>query len=150
MSLNWCRRGALYARKLAGITLLGGWGIALHAVASDTASTQVANWTASAKASDLAFTASVDRGRAFYLRQSGTNPDMASCAACHTADPSTSGRHTVTGKRIAAMAIQTNPERFTDTSKTEKWFKRNCNDVLGRVCTPAEKADFTTFMLTFK
>ncbi len=150
MSLNWCRRDALYARGLAGIALLGSWGTALHAVAADTAPTQVANWTASAKASDPAFTASAERGRAFYLRQSDTNAEMASCAACHTANPGTNGRHTVTGKSIAAMAIQANPERFTDAAKTEKWFKRNCNDVLGRVCTPAEKADFTTFMLTFK
>ena len=26
-------------------------------------------------------------------------------------------------------------------AKTEKWFRRNCNDVIGRECSRAEKAD---------
>ena len=30
----------------------------------------------------------------------------------------------------------------------EKWFKRNCKQVLGRECTPAEKGDFITFMMS--
>ena len=25
-------------------------------------------------------------------------------------------------------------ERFADAAKTEKWFRRNCNDVVGREC----------------
>jgi hypothetical protein len=29
----------------------------------------------------------------------------------------------------------------------EKWFKRNCNDVLARACTPAEKADVLAYLL---
>jgi hypothetical protein len=29
----------------------------------------------------------------------------------------------------------------------EKWFRRNCNDVLGRTCTPSEKADVMAYLL---
>ena len=35
-------------------------------------------------------------------------------------------------------------------AKVEKWFKRNCNDVLGRVCTPLEKGDVLSYLLTVK
>jgi hypothetical protein len=48
------------------------------------------------------------------------------------------------------MAPAVNPERFSDATKTEKWFRRNCNDVVGRECTPAEKADVLAWLLTFK
>jgi hypothetical protein len=41
-----------------------------------------------------------------------------------------------------------NPERFTDQTKAEKWFKRNCNDVLARECTAQEKADVLSWLLT--
>ena len=36
--------------------------------------------------------------------------------------------------------------RFTDPAKTEKWFRRNCTEVLGRECSAAEKADFIQFL----
>ena len=36
---------------------------------------------------------------------------------------------------IAPLAPAFNAERFTDAAKTEKWFRRNCNDVVGRECT---------------
>ena len=39
-----------------------------------------------------------------------------------------------------------NAERFTDLAKTEKWFRRNCDTVLGRECTVIEKGNFLTFM----
>jgi hypothetical protein len=32
----------------------------------------------------------------------------------------------------------------------EKWFKRNCGDVLGRVCTPAEKGDVIAYLNSLK
>ena len=50
-------------------------------------------------------------------------------------------------KDIEPMAASANPKRFTDQAKTEKWFGRNCNNVLGRECMPTEKGDFITFML---
>ena len=48
------------------------------------------------------------------------------------------------------MAPAAHPQRFTDAAKTEKWFRRNCNDVVGRECTPAEKADFISWLLSLK
>jgi len=32
----------------------------------------------------------------------------------------------------------------------EKWFKRNCKDVLARECTAQEKADFVAFLIAVK
>lgn len=73
-----------------------------------------------------------------------------SCASCHNAQPTASGKHASTGKTISALAPAFNPERFTDVTKTEKWFRRNCNDVLARECTAGEKADVLAWLLTFK
>jgi hypothetical protein len=44
------------------------------------------------------------------------------------------------------MAMTANAERFSDPAKVEKWFGRNCKEVIGRACTPAEKADFMTYL----
>ena len=73
-----------------------------------------------------------------------------SCSSCHTAIPTVDGKHASTGKVIGPMAPAFNAERFTDSAKTEKWFRRNCNDVMGRECTAAEKADVLSWLLTLK
>lgn len=73
-----------------------------------------------------------------------------SCASCHGAVPAQAGRHAGTGKSIAALAPAFNPERFTDPAKVEKWFKRNCHDVLGRECSAAEKADVMAWLTTLR
>lgn len=73
-----------------------------------------------------------------------------SCASCHGASPTQAGKHAVTGKSIGALAPAFNPERFTDPARSEKWFRRNCNDVVGRACTAAEKADVLGWLLTLK
>ena len=85
---------------------------------------------------------SADRGRALYERK---GKDW-SCSSCHTADPRRAGEHAVTGKAIRPLAPSANAERFTDAVKVEKWFRRNCRDVLGRECTPLEKGDFITWL----
>lgn len=72
-----------------------------------------------------------------------------SCTSCHTADPARPGKHAVTGKPIAPLAPNINADRFRDPARVEKWFKRNCNDTLGRQCSAAEKADVLAFLLTF-
>ena len=51
-----------------------------------------------------------------------------------------------TGKTIRPLAVAANPERFTDPAKVEKWFGRNCKEVVGRACTPGEKANFVAYM----
>lgn len=73
-----------------------------------------------------------------------------SCASCHGNLPTQAGKHASTGKAIGALAPAFNAERFTDSAKTEKWFRRNCNDVLGRECNAAEKADVLSWLLTLK
>ncbi len=73
-----------------------------------------------------------------------------SCSTCHSADPRAGGRHTVTGKAIEPLAPAANPARFTDESKVAKWMRRNCKDVLQRECTPLEKGDVLTWLLTLK
>ena len=51
---------------------------------------------------------------------------------------------------IQPLALAFNAERFSDVAKTEKWFRCNCNDVLGRECTPGEKADVLAWLMTLK
>lgn len=51
------------------------------------------------------------------------------------------GKHATTGKVIGPLAPAFNAERFTDATKAEKWFRRNCNDVAGRECTVGEKTN---------
>jgi hypothetical protein len=90
---------------------------------------------------------SATRGKAFYESKHGSDW---SCSTCHTDNPAAQGKHAKTEKPIKPIAPSANPERFTDMKKVEKWFKRNCNDVLDRVCTPQEKGDFLTYLLTIK
>ena len=71
-----------------------------------------------------------------------------SCSSCHGSTPTGAGRHASTGKPIEPLAPGANAQRFTDAGKTEKWFRRNCNDVLGRECSAGEKADVLAWLLT--
>ena len=87
-----------------------------------------------------------DGQRLFTSRHGG----QWSCASCHGEVPTQPGRHAVTGKPIGALAPAFNPERFSDAQKTEKWFRRNCKDVLGRECTPAEKSDVLVWLMSLK
>lgn len=90
---------------------------------------------------------SADRGRVLFLANHATGkPETPSCTSCHTANPVKSGR-TRAGKDIAPLALSKAPERYMDLKKVEKWFRRNCNSVLGRSCTALEKGDFLTFMV---
>lgn len=87
------------------------------------------------------------RGQEFFTKTHGKEW---SCSSCHGAVPTQTGKHASTGKPIAALAPAFNAERFTDKAKTEKWFRRNCNDVVGRECTPSEKADLLSWLITLK
>jgi len=73
-----------------------------------------------------------------------------SCSSCHGAVPTQTGKHASTGKPIDALAPAFSPRRFTDAAKTEKWFRRNCNDIMGRECNAAEKADVLAWLMTLK
>ena len=73
-----------------------------------------------------------------------------SCSSCHGAVPTQTGKHASTGKPIEALAPAFNSQRFTDAAKAEKWFRRNCNDIVGRECSAGEKADVLSWLLTLK
>lgn len=90
---------------------------------------------------------SAQRGETFFRAAYGGDW---SCASCHTQSPVAPGRHAVTGKSIAPLAPAASPARFTDAAKVEKWFNRNCNDVLKRACTPAEKGDVLAYLMSLK
>jgi hypothetical protein len=106
----------------------------------------LAHYAALAKAADPGFAGfSPVRGQAFFLAHREGNPDTPSCSSCHTADPTRTGQ-TRAGKSIDPMAVSAAPGRYTDLAKVEKWFRRNCDTVLGRECTPLEKGDFIAFM----
>jgi hypothetical protein len=90
---------------------------------------------------------SAARGAALYAgTHQGGNPATPSCATCHTADPTATGKHQKTGRAIEPMAVSANPARFTDGAEVEKHFTRDCKNVLGRACTAEEKGDFVTFL----
>ena len=107
----------------------------------------LAQLAAAAKQTDPAFAGfSAERGAQFWQAQHvGGKPDTPSCTTCHTKDPTAEGQ-TRAGKAIAPMAVSRTPDRFTDAAKVEKWFDRNCNTVLGRACTAAEKGDVITYL----
>jgi|JI6StandDraft_1071083.scaffolds.fasta_scaffold180957_2 mono/diheme cytochrome c family protein len=87
------------------------------------------------------------RGQAFFNSRHGKDW---TCASCHGAVPTQAGKHASTGKPITALAPAFNPERFSDPAKVEKWFRRNCNDVADRACTPAEKADVMAWLISLR
>jgi hypothetical protein len=107
----------------------------------------LAQYATSAKAAAPGFSGfSASRGKTFHIQAfAGGKTDTPSCTSCHGNDPRTPGR-ALTGKAIEPMAASVSPSRYTDPAKVEKWFKRNCNEVLGRECTPQEKGDWLTYM----
>jgi hypothetical protein len=105
------------------------------------------SYHAAAKQENPAFTDfSAIRGEAFYKAKTGDT----ACTTCHGDSPKAHGKHTTTGKDILPLAPSANAERFSDAAKVEKWFKRNCNDVLKRACTAKEKGDLIAYLLTVK
>lgn len=92
-------------------------------------------------------TPSAERGRAFFSTPHGGEW---SCASCHGAQPVAAGKHASTGKPIDALAPAGNPQAFTDAARVDKWFRRNCRDVLQRECSAAEKADVIAWLLTLQ
>lgn len=93
-----------------------------------------------------AFRASTARGADFFARKFNVSEKMPACTACHTDSPAQPGRHAITGKAIKPLAPAANAERLSDPAKVEKWFKRNCKEVVGRECNAGEKADFIAFL----
>lgn len=85
-----------------------------------------------------------ERGRLFFTSRHGGEW---SCASCRRDAPLTAGKHAKTGKTIDPIAPVANAAAFTDTARVDKWFRRNCKDVLGRECSAREKADVLAYLL---
>lgn len=104
-----------------------------------------------AKQENTAFAGfSAERGANFFkTERTHSDGKKVSCATCHTADPRNQGK-TRANKVIEPMATIANPQRFTDAAKVEKWFGRNCKDVLERVCTAQEKGDYIQYLISVK
>ena len=131
-------RRRLRAVLLAGLALAGA-----GAQAGDTtAPQQLQRFGAEAGAPGRA-----DAGRDFFTRRRGGEW---SCASCHGTPPVAAGKHASTGKPIDALAPAFNPKAFTDSARVDKWFRRNCKDVVQRECSAAEKADMLAYLLTLK
>jgi len=99
-------------------------------------------YAAEAKQSPLA-----SRGEKFFMSKQGKEW---SCASCHGVPPTKEGKHATTDKSISPLAPAFNSKRFTDETKVNKWFKRNCNDVLSRECSSLEKADVMAYLNSLK
>lgn len=93
--------------------------------------------------------ASAERGQKLYTTNFGKEFGW-SCASCHGSTPTKSGRHEVTEKAIKPLAPAANAARFSDRSQAEFYFKLNCQDVMGRACTAAEKADVLSWLISLK
>ena len=104
----------------------------------------LAGYQAEARKADAGFSASASRGERFFNERHGGEW---SCASCHGNPPAGQGRHAKTGKAIAPLAPAANAARFADAAKAEKWFRRNCNDVLDRACTAQEKGDILAYLM---
>ena len=130
--------------KPAAAALALTFGLSLGAAqAADTSPLQqLERWSAQAGAP-----AQAERGRAFFNSRHGGEW---SCASCHGTPPLRAGQHASTGKPIAPLAPAANTEAFTDTAKVDKWFRRNCKDVLQRECTAVEKADVLAYLVRLK
>ncbi len=104
-----------------------------------------------AKQENAAFAGfSAERGASFFkAERTHSDGKKVSCATCHTSDPRNQGK-TRANKVIEPMATIANPQRFTDTAKVEKWFGRNCKDVLERTCTAQEKGDYIQYLMKVK
>jgi hypothetical protein len=109
----------------------------------------MAPYGAAAKAADPAFSGfSAARGEKLHFTKfAGGKPETPACTTCHGDTPRSAGRSPA-GKSIEAVAVSVTPTRYSDPAKVEKWFKRNCIDVLGRECTPLEKGDWLSYMFS--
>ncbi len=118
------------------------WLCGASAAADTTPAQQLQRWATEAGAPGQA-----ERGRLFFTSRHGGEW---SCASCHGNPPVRPGKHASTGKSIEPMAPAANAQAFTDAAKADKWFRRNCKDVLQRECSAAEKADVLAYLIALK
>ncbi len=133
---------------LVALAMLAGVGLMSQPAWSLTANEAMTALKNDAKEANPSFQGfSAVRGESFFKTKHGNEW---SCASCHTENPAVLGKHAKTSKDIQPLAPSANTERFTDEAKVAKWFKRNCKDVLDRVCTPQEKGDVLAYLMAVK
>ena len=115
-------------------------------VLADSPANLLDTYKAQAKASGVA-AGDVTSGQSFF---NSTHGNEWKCASCHGALPTGKGEHAITHKVIEPLAPAFNAQRFSDLAKADKWFRRNCKDVLARECSAAEKADVLAWLITLK
>lgn len=142
MRVDGVGKGRLGPRVGAYALLLGcGLGAGGGAWAGDTTpAEQLQRWSAAAGSPGQA-----QRGQVFFAAKHG---GPWSCATCHHAPPVQEGKHPVTGKVVPVLAPAFNPQALTDSAKVDKWFRRNCKDVLQRECSAQEKADVLAYLVS--
>lgn len=140
----------MFRSTVVALALAAGFatGFATFPANAETPKDMIAGYTQEAVRNQPGFAASAERGRSFFVRKWNVTDKMPSCAACHGERPNTEGSHVITAKPIKPLAPAANPERFSSLAKVEKWFRRNCTEVVGRECSAAEKADFLQFLAT--
>ncbi|MDQ7072597.1 MAG: DUF1924 domain-containing protein [Gammaproteobacteria bacterium] len=91
---------------------------------------------------------SIEAGKALWEQKIAhkKSPTSRSCASCHGSDLTISGKHIKTNKIIKPMSSSTNPGRFNNQKKIEKWFLRNCKWTWGRECSAQEKGDILRYL----
>lgn len=148
---SWLQRGvgAAAALVLAGLAAFGLsqlFAVPEAKAANDEARAMLAAFEGEQRAAEPAFSASLERGRKLYATEITREGKTRSCATCHTADPTKAGRSPA-GKVISPISPLADPQRFTSRRQADKWFDRNCEEVLGRTCTAGERADFLAYVL---
>lgn len=103
---------------------------------------QLQYWAQQAKAA-----ANAEQGKLFFNARQ--KQDL-SCATCHSPNPLAPGKHSSTGKVLKPLAPAANPQSLTDTARMDKWFRRNCNEVVGRECSAQEKANVIAYLVSLK
>ncbi len=84
----------------------------------------------------------------FTSKHIGKKGKEISCTSCHGMDLNKSGENIFTGKSIEPLSPKANPKRLSDVMETEKWLKRNFNDVYNREGTAVEKGDVLTYIIS--
>ncbi len=122
--------------------------LALPALAASAAPPLLDEYVSEARRGDAAFQASGERGQRLFASDHGVSRDLPKCTTCHGKDLTQPGKHAITGKQIAPLSPLAHASRFSERDKSDKWFRRNCSEVIGRACSAGEKADILQFALS--
>jgi hypothetical protein len=137
--------------KKVSCVLFALFGLVSYSVQAESFAEQFAHeYGVHAKQLNPKSTLSAEAGRAFFVKKVEVAGKDVSCSACHTDNPANVGKHNETGKAIKPLAPSANPDRFADRNKAEKGFAKHCHDLYGKDCTPQEKGDFITYLITVK